>query len=182
MQYLANGTSIAVVRQVAADHAFDVAARLESTYLPATLVAVACALLAVERTRRDKTTLFVPTIVAVAGALDLVHVLLPGDAAGLMRDFTPDASGLSPRAAGAPLSVALLVAARGLARRRRSAWQVATAVAAASTFLHVLHGFNDGTLASSVVLVVLIARRADFDRPRRRGDTRRRSRRGSRSR
>jgi lysyl-tRNA synthetase class 2 len=59
----------------------------------------------------------------------------------------------------------MLAAARGLARRRRRAWQVATAVTALSTLLHVLHGFNDGTLASSVVLVLLLARRDDFDRP-----------------
>jgi lysyl-tRNA synthetase class 2 len=31
--------------------------------------------------------------------------------------------------------------------------------------VHVLHGFNQGTLASAVVLVVLVARRHDFDRP-----------------
>ena len=34
--------------------------------------------------------------------------------------------------------------------------------------LHVLYGLNHGTLASTVVLVLLLARRHDFDRP---GDT-----------
>jgi lysyl-tRNA synthetase class 2 len=168
VQFLANGTSIAVVRQVSAQNAFDAATRLESTYLPAALVAVACALLAVERTRRGSATVLVPAIVAVAGALELLHVLLPGEAGGLVRSLTPDSVGPLARAAGAPLSVALLVSARGLARRRRRAWDVATAVAALSTVIHVLHGLNPGTLASAVVLVVLLARRADFDRP---GDT-----------
>jgi lysyl-tRNA synthetase class 2 len=168
VQYLANGISIAVVRQVTAQSAFDAATRLESTYLPAALVAVACALLASERTRRAGATILVPAVVAIAGALDLLHVLLPGEAGGLLRDFTPDSVGPLARAAGAPLSVALLVAARGLARRRRRAWEVATSVAALSTFIHVLHGLNSGTLASAVVLVVLLARRGDFDRP---GDT-----------
>jgi lysyl-tRNA synthetase class 2 len=167
-EYLANGISIAVVRQVAASDAFDLSSRLDSTYLPAAIVAVTCALLAAERTRRAGATLAVPTVVAIAGALNLLHVLLPGDAAGLVRDFTPDNAGPLARAAGAPLSVALLVAARGLARRRHRAWQVAVSVAAISTLIHVLQGLNDGTLASSVVLVVLIARRGDFDRP---GDT-----------
>jgi lysyl-tRNA synthetase class 2 len=165
VQYLANGASIAVVRQVSAQDAFDAATRLESTYLPAALVAVACALLAVERTRRGSAAVLVPAMVAIAGALDLVHVLLPGEAGGLVRDLTPDSVGPLARAAGAPLSVALLVAARGLARRRRRAWEVATAVAALSTLIHVLHGLNPGTLASAVVLVVLLARRTDFDRP-----------------
>ncbi|MGH3003700.1 MAG: bifunctional lysylphosphatidylglycerol flippase/synthetase MprF, partial [Gaiellaceae bacterium] len=49
--------------------------------------------------------------------------------------------------------------------RRRRAWQVAVVVAGASAALHVLHGLNDGTLASMVVLSVLVARRSDFDRP-----------------
>ena len=36
-------------------------------------------------------------------------------------------------------------------------------MAALSTTLHVLHGLNDGTLASAVVLLALVARRNDFD-------------------
>ena len=169
VQYLANGVSIAVVRQISARAAFDVAGRVQTTYLPAALVAVACALLAVQRARSNSAaTLIVPAAVAVAGALNLIHVLLPGDGAGLMRDFTPDAVGPLARSAGVPLSVALLIAARGLARRRRRAWQVAVGVSAVSTLLHVLHGLNDGTLASAVVLVLLLARRVDYDGP---GDT-----------
>src|SRR5581483_7693643 len=127
------------------------------------------ALLAAQRSRPSWVpTLLVPAAVALAGALNLLHVLLPGDGAGLVRDFTPDAVGPLARAAGAPLSVALLVAARGLARRRRRAWRVAVAVSATSTLLHVLHGLNDGTLASAVVLVLLLSRRGDYDGP---GDT-----------
>jgi lysyl-tRNA synthetase class 2 len=38
-------------------------------------------------------------------------------------------------------------------------------VTALSTVVHVLHGFNQGTLASAVVLVLLVARRHDFDGP-----------------
>ena len=55
-------------------------------------------------------------------------------------------------------------------RRRHRAWQVAVGVAALSTALHVLHGINDGTLASVVILTLLLARRHDFDGP---GDARR---------
>ena len=168
LQYLANGVSIAIVRQITAREGFDVAGRLESTYLPAALVAIACALLALPRTRAARSPLLVPTIVAIAGALNLIHVLLPGSDQGLLRDFTPDAVGPLARSIEAPLSVALLVAARGLARRRHRAWQVATAVAAASVLIHVLHGLNHGTLASAAVLVLLLARRADYDGP---GDT-----------
>ena len=82
-----------------------------------------------------------------------------------MRDFTPDAVGPFAHALGVVASVALLVAARGLVRRRHRAWQVAVGVAALSATLHVLHGINDGTLASVVILTLLLARRHDFDRP-----------------
>jgi lysyl-tRNA synthetase class 2 len=61
--------------------------------------------------------------------------------------------------------VALLLAARGLARRRRRAWVVALAVSVLSTALHVLHGVDDGTIPSALVASLLIARRHDFDGP-----------------
>jgi lysyl-tRNA synthetase class 2 len=98
----------------------------------------------------------------------VIHAVLPGDDTGLLHSLTPDAVGPLARAAGVLTAVALLVAARGLARRRQRAWQLATGVAALSTALHVLYGFNHGTLASTVVLAVLVARRHDFDGP---GDT-----------
>src|SRR5205823_1234800 len=84
---------------------------------------------------------------------------------GLLHSLTPDSVGPLAHAAGVLVAVALLVAARGLARRRHRAWQVATALAFFSVLLHVLHGFNHGSLVSAVVLALLVARRHDFDRP-----------------
>ncbi len=163
--YLQTGVSIAVVRQVSLRDALDSAARLQSVYLPAAFVALAVAALAPARNRGRRAPLLVATVVAVGAVLNLVHTILPGDDAGLLHSFTPDAVGPLARAAGALAGVALLVAARGLARRRQRAWQVATVVAGASTALHVLNGLNHGTLASAIVLVLLVARRHDFDRP-----------------
>lgn len=163
--YLETGVSLAVVRQVPLRDALDVAARLKAIYLAATLVAVGAAALARPRRRPKRGPTVVATLVAVGATLDVLHVILPGTDSGLLHSMTPDAVGPLARAAGALAAVALLLAARGLARRRRRAWQVATALAAVSTTLHVLHGFNEGTLASAVVLVVLVARRNDFDGP-----------------
>ncbi len=163
--YLETGVSIAVVRQVSLRDALDSAARLQSVYLPAAFVALAVAALAPARNRGRRAPLLVATVVAVGAVLNLVHTILPGDDTGLLHSFTPDAVGPLARAAGALAGVALLVAARGLARRRQRAWQVATVVAGASTALHVLNGLNHGTLASAIVLVLLVARRHDFDRP-----------------
>jgi len=166
--YLQTGVSIAIVRQISTRDALDVAARLKAVYLAATIVAVVAAALARPRKRTRRAPVVVATLVAMGAGLDLLHVILPGADSGLLHSLTPDAVGPLARAAGALAAVALLVAARGLARRRHRAWQVATLLAALSTLLHVLHGFNDGTLASAVVLVLLVARRSDFDGP---GDT-----------
>jgi lysyl-tRNA synthetase, class II len=162
--YLETGVSIAVVRQVSAQDAFDIAARLEAVYLPGALVALATACLAVAH-RRRRTPVVVATLVAVGGSLNLIHAVLPGHDSSLLRNLTPDAVGPLARAVGVVFSVALLVSARGLARRRRRAWQVAVTVASLSVMLHVVGGFNHGTLASAVILTLLLARRHDFDGP-----------------
>ncbi len=166
--YVETAVSIAVVRQVSLRDALDAAARLKAVYLAATLVAVGAAALARHRRTAGRGPIVVATLVAIGAALDLLHVILPGADGGLLHSVTPDAVGPLARAVGAVAALALLFAARGLARQRRRAWQVATAAAGLSTLLHVLHGFNDGTLASAVMLVVLVARRSDFERP---GDT-----------
>jgi lysyl-tRNA synthetase class 2 len=162
--YLQTGVSVAVVRQISARSAFDVAARLSAVYLPAAIVALGAAALAVGR-RRERAPVVVGTLVGIGALLNLVHAVIPGENVGLVRDFTPDAVGPFAHAVGVVASVALLVAARGLVRRRRRAWQVAVGVAALSTTLHVLHGINHGTLASAVILTLLLARRHDFDGP-----------------
>jgi lysyl-tRNA synthetase class 2 len=166
--YAETGVSIAVVRQIPLRDALDAASRLQAIYVPAALVALAVAALAPARARGQRAPLLVASVVAVGAVLNLVHTILPGDDSGIIHSLTPDAVGPLARAAGALAAVALLVAARGLARRRRRAWQVATGIAGVSTALHIVSGLNHGTLASVTVLVLLVARRQDFDRP---GDT-----------
>ncbi len=162
--YLQTGVSVAVVRQISARDAFDVASRLSAVYMPAVIVGLGAAVLAVGR-RRSRAAVVVGLVVGVGALLNLLHAVLPGKNMGLVHDFTPDAVGPFAHALGVVASVALLVAARGLVRRRHRAWQVAVGVAALSATLHVLHGINDGTLASVVILTLLLARRHDFDGP-----------------
>jgi lysyl-tRNA synthetase class 2 len=163
--YLQSGVSIAVVRQVSMRSALDAADTLKPVYLSAALVAIAVAAVAGPRARARRSHALVATVVAAGAALDLFHAMLPGQDTGLLRSMTPDAVGPLARAACALVAVALLAAARGLARRRRRAWQIALFFAGLSTLLHVLHGFSHGTLVSAVLVVVLVARRNDFDRP-----------------
>jgi lysyl-tRNA synthetase class 2 len=163
--YLQSGVSIAVVRQVSMRDALDAADTLAPVYLSAALVAIAVAVVASPRARARRSQALVATIVAAGAALDLFHAMLPGEDTGLLRSMTPDAVGPLAHAAGALVAVALLAAARGLARRRRRAWQIALLFAGLSMLLHVLHGFSHGTLVSAVLVVVLLARRNDFDGP-----------------
>jgi lysyl-tRNA synthetase class 2 len=165
--YLQVGVSMAVVRQIPVRPALDIAARLQLVYLSAAVVALGAAALARPR-RVERAPILVAAVVASGGLLNLIHGMLPGRNAGILHGITPDAVGPLAKASGVFAAVAMLVASRGLARRRHRAWQVATAVTGLSAAIHVLHGFNHGTLASAVVLVLLIARRHDFDRP---GDT-----------
>jgi lysyl-tRNA synthetase class 2 len=163
--YLQSGISISIVRQVSMRAALDSADTLAPVYLSAALVAVAVAVVAAPRARARRSHALVATVVGAGAALDLFHAMLPGEDTGLLRSMTPDAVGPLAHAACTLVAVGLLVAARGLARGRRRAWQVAVSLAGLSMLLHVLHGFSHGTLVSAVLVVVLAARRHDFDGP-----------------
>jgi lysyl-tRNA synthetase class 2 len=164
-EYLQSGVSISIVRQVSMRSALDAADTLKPVYLSAMTTAIAIAAIASPRARARRAPLLVATAVATGGALNLFHAMLPGDDSGLLRSMPPAAVGPLAHATSALLACGLLVASRGLARRRRRSWQVAVALAGLSTLLHVLHGFSDGTLVSAVLVVVLLARRHDFDGP-----------------
>jgi lysyl-tRNA synthetase class 2 len=163
--YLATGVSIAIVRQIPARDGFHAALKLSAVYLPAALTGIAVGLIANVRRDARRAPVLVATLVAIAGGLQLLHTVLPGEDSGVLHDLTPAAVGPLARAAGAFLGVALLFAARGLARRRRRAWLLALVVASLAAGLHVLHGLSHGTPASIVILILLVARRDDFALP-----------------
>ncbi len=163
--YLLTGTSIAITQQIPARDALHAAVRLEAVYLPIALVGLGVALIARPQAGGRRAPAIVAAVVAVAATLDLLHSLLPDDGGAVLRGFTPDAVGPLAHAAGALAGVALLLASRGLARRRHRAWQLAVCVAALSAALHVLQGLHHGTLVSAAVLILLVARRNDFDLP-----------------
>jgi lysyl-tRNA synthetase class 2 len=162
--YVTTGVSLAITRQIPVRDALRVAEDHQAVYLPAAIVGLCVALIARPRSGR-RSPAIVAMVVATAAILELLHSLLPGESQGVLRDLTPDAVGPLSRAAGAFLGLALLFASRGLARRRHRAWQLAVSVAALSTALHVVHGVVQGTVVSGFVLIVLVARRHDFDLP-----------------
>ncbi len=163
--YVTTGVSLAVTRQVSLRAALHVTERMGAIYLAAAVVGLAVALVARPAAGARGSPAIVAAIVAAAAALELLHSMLPGGADALVRDLTPDAVGPLSRAAGTFAGLVLLFASRGLARRRRRAWRLAIAVASLSTALHALHGLHQGTLVSAFVLILLVARRQDFDLP-----------------
>jgi lysyl-tRNA synthetase, class II len=164
--YVATGVSLAITRQIPARDALAVAGRLGVVYLPAAIVGVVVAGFGRRERLGRRGPVMVAAIVAVAAALQLMHAVLPpGDEHGLLRIYTPEAVGRLANAAGACVVVALLFAARGLARRRHRAWQVAVALSAVAALVHLIRGFGPGALVSAIVLIVLVARREDFTLP-----------------
>jgi lysyl-tRNA synthetase class 2 len=161
--YAANGVSILVVQQIPADRAFHIAAAEQAVVLPAVLAGIAGALLGRVRTSaRPRAPLPVAWLVAAVGVLGVVDAVLPQHRRSLVTALDPEHVHALSKALVAPLAVALLLAARGLARRQRRAWQVAVGLTAALTVLHVEHRFDEGAILTGLAFVALLARRGDF--------------------
>ena len=164
--YLQNGVSILVVRQVSAHLAFHVAAAEQSLAIPAVLTGIAGALLGRPRTSgRPRGRFVLAMLVAGVGVLAVVNAVFPEHRESLIPAIDPShAHGLT-KGLIAPLAAALVVTARSLARGSRRGWQVAIALLALLVALHVERRFDEGAIVTGVVLVALIARRADFQLP-----------------
>src|SRR5436190_14223415 len=164
--YLATGASLLIVRQVPAQQAFHAAATERAVYVPAALAGIAGAVLArARRTARPRSPLVLSALVAACGLLGVLDVVLPGERHAVIVSLAPErVQGLST-ALVAPLGLALVVVARGLARRKRHAWQVAAVLLCGLVALHLQHRFGYGAIVTSLVTVALLARRADFDAP-----------------
>jgi lysyl-tRNA synthetase, class II len=164
--YLVTGVSLLIVRQVPADQAFQAAAGKEAIYLPATLAGIAGAVWGRDRlSARPRSPLVLAWFVAAAGLLGVLDGVLPNQRHALIANLAPEHVHGIGLALVAPLGLALIVAARGLARRKRRAWQVAVAVLCGLVVLHLQHGFGYGAIGTGLVAVGLLARRSDFDAP-----------------
>jgi lysyl-tRNA synthetase class 2 len=162
--YLATGVSLLIVRQVPGDQAFRAAAAMEAVYVPAVLAGAAGAVLGrahVAPPRRSP--LVLSWFVAAAGLLGVLDAILGNGRHALIGALAPERVHGISTALVAPFGLALLVAARGLARRKRRAWQVAVALLCLLVVLHLQHGFGFGAIGTLLVALALVARRTDFD-------------------
>src|SRR5262249_4976548 len=99
-------------------------------------------------------------VVAATGALGVLDAVLPARPHTLIAQLSLTRVAPVASALVAPLSFALIVVARGLARRKRRAYVVAVGLLAV---LHELHRFDYGAIAAALVAVLLVSRRQDFD-------------------
>jgi lysyl-tRNA synthetase, class II len=165
-EFLAAGVSLAVVRQISFDEALVTASDIRAVSLPALLAALGGAIWGrVRSTSSSRAPLLLAWGVAAAGAIGLADALLPAHDRSLVAGLAPDAVRPVTSALVGPLALALLVVARGLARRKRRAWQVSLVLLGGSSALHVLHGFDAGAVVTTLLLVALVAQRHVFDAP-----------------
>jgi lysyl-tRNA synthetase class 2 len=164
--YLATGVALLTVRQIPAHDAFASAAGLRAVYLPAALVALGGALVGRTRTkprRSPRAPIVLSATVAVTGLVGVLDAVLPEPPDTLLQTLAPERVHPLASALVAPLGLALVVVARGLARRKQRAHVLSVALLLGLAALHVLHGFDGGAAFAAAVAVALVARRQDFD-------------------
>jgi lysyl-tRNA synthetase class 2 len=164
--YATTGVSILVVRQIPAEDAFHAVARINAVWLPALLAGVAGALLGRPHvSARPRAPLVLSILVAGAGIVGVLATILPVHERSLIERFAPEQVHPLAHALVAPLGFALVVVARGLARHKRRAWQVALALLAPLALLQLLHGFGTPAAGTALTALALLARRRDFHSP-----------------
>ena len=164
--YLQTGVSLLIVRQIPAHQAFHAATGQTAVYLPAVLAGVAGAIGGRARAAgQARSPLVLAWFVAAVGLLGVIDAVTPDRRAPLINALAPEHIHGVSEALVAALGLALLVTARGLARRKCRAWQVAVVILLSVVALHLQQRFGYGAIATGLVAVALLARRSDFDAP-----------------
>ena len=166
--YVLNGVSILVVRQISAHDAFHAAGAEQAVVIPAALAGLAGALLGRTKARSEpRARIVLAWVVAGVALLAALDAVFPEHRRSLFTGLdAAHVHGLT-KALVAPMAAGLVVAARGLARGNRRAWQVAVGLLTVLLALHIERRFDEGAIVTGVAVVALVARRGDFGR---RGD------------
>jgi lysyl-tRNA synthetase, class II len=166
--YVLNGVSILSVRQISAHEAFHAAAAEQAVVIPAALAGLGGALLGRARSRPEpRARIVLAWLVAGVALLAALDAMFPEHRHALVTGLDPAHVHGVTKALVAPLAAALIVAARGLARGNRRAWQIAVCLLTVLLALHIERRFDEGAIVTGIAVVVLVARRGDFGR---RGD------------
>jgi lysyl-tRNA synthetase class 2 len=164
--YALNGVSILIVRQIPAHEAFNIASSEQAVILPAVIAGVLGALFGRSRaTGRARARTVLAWLVGGVAALAIFDAMLPEHRHSLVAAFDPAHVHGVTKALVVPLAAALAVSARALARGSRRGWEVAVVLLAALLVLHIGRRYDEGAVVTGVVVVALLARRADFRAP-----------------
>jgi lysyl-tRNA synthetase class 2 len=119
-------------------------------------------------TARRPATFFLALGAAAAGLIGIVSALTPefANRYDLVRGVLPPGVPHAARVVALAFGIALIWLARGLARRKRRAWQLAVAVVAVSVTAHLAKGLDVEEAVTGVVLLAALFRyRAEFTAP-----------------
>jgi lysyl-tRNA synthetase class 2 len=164
--YASVGVSLLVVRQIPAHDAFRIAAQLRAVYLPAAVAGLTAAFVCRRReTDKPRSPLLLAVLVAGTGAISVLDGVLPARPHTLLAELSPARVAPVASALVAPLGLALILAARGLGRRKHRAYQIALVLLVGLALLHEAHRFDYGALIAALVAVLLVSRRQVFDAP-----------------
>ena len=165
--YVADAVSVFIVLQEPLPATFRAAAGLQPIYLAAVIAGASGALLCRSgpRARPVGAPRLLAMMVAAGGLIDLISAVFPhpGRALGVVVRYGPGLVHPAAHALVVPVGALLLIAARGLARGNRRAWQLSVVLLGMSAVLHLLRG-PDYALAivTALIAVALLARRQDF--------------------
>ena len=167
--YAVDVVSLYIVRQIPWHSAIAQAAHIRAIYLPAVLAGLAGALFGRARDGSSRNTpLVLAILVAAVGILSVVSAATPAEQSrlDLLHRYVPKVFPPVATAAVAAAGLLMILVARGLARRKRRAWVIATALLASASVFHVLKGLDvEEGLIVALILAAFVASRSEFDRP-----------------
>jgi lysyl-tRNA synthetase, class II len=166
--FLSNVVSLSVVRELPVVEAIRMAQRADAAYLPALLAAAAGAIFGLARERgaaEQWAPVAIGWLVALAGVTNALAALTPPLHHRLaeLERFAPDPMPPIARALIVPIGAVLGLTARGLARRKRRAWQIAVGLLALSAALHIARGLEfEAAAGTGLLAILLVAYRREF--------------------
>jgi lysyl-tRNA synthetase class 2 len=163
--YGLTGFSLYLVRGLSRHQILHVPAGIRAVYVPPALAGIAGGLMGRPGRLRPGRPWVLAWLIGAAGLIDVVSAVTPEikERLALVERFVPGPVPPLASAVVVPIGFALVLSARGLLRRKRRAWQLALALLAGSSILHLLKGldYEEATIIGLLALA-LFARRQDF--------------------
>jgi lysyl-tRNA synthetase class 2 len=163
--YFLTGLSLYIVQGLGRSAVLRAPAHVRAVYVPPALAGIAGAFLGRRRRPGRLGPVVCACLVGVAGLLDILSAVTPEikGRVQLVERLAPQPIPPLASAAVVPIGFVLVLAARGLARRKQRAWVLATWLLAGSTALHLLKGLDyEEAAITGLLALALFAWRGEF--------------------